>query len=113
MHNIDFNKTYLITKNYKQILSASSFKILKDEIKHFDNPTEDLKVYCIDFSFDAEYKYPLIINCTQTTITPKLNLVFKMDDMSLSITYIKEELSTYGYKYGFKKKSSYKNNESN
>lgn len=94
---IDIDKNYLY-RNNKIILFGSSFKELKEGVKEFENPTKDLKVYSIDFNLDPDYKYPLIINCTQTTITPKLNLVVKMDDMSLSITYTKEELIKYGFK---------------
>ena len=94
---IDINQTYLY-RNNKIILFAPSFKQLKEGVKEFENPSKDLKAYSVDFNLDTDYKYPLIINCTQTTITPKLNLVVKMDDMSLSITYTKEELIKYGFK---------------
>ena len=97
---IDVDKTYLY-RNNKVILIANSFRQLKEDIKQFENPSKDLKVYSIDFSLDTKTKgskYPLIINCTQTTLTPKLNLVVKLDDMTLSITYTKEELIKYGFK---------------
>ncbi len=97
---IDVDKTYLY-RNNKVILIAQSFKKIKEDIKQFENPSKDLKVYSVDFSLDKNpksSKYPLIINCTQTTLTPKLNLVVKMEDMTLSVSYTKEELIKYGFK---------------
>ncbi len=91
------NLCYLY-RNNKVILAAPSFRKLKEDIKRFENPSKDLKVYSVDFSLDTKYKYPLIINCTETTLTPKLNLVVKMEDMTLSITYTKDELIKYGFK---------------
>ncbi len=94
---IDVNKYHLF-RNNKNILSANTFKMLKDELKQFEEPSKNLKVYLIQFNIDPKYKYPLMINCTQNTLTPKLNLVINDEDMTTSVTYTPDELLKYGFK---------------
>ncbi len=100
---IDSNKYHLF-RNNKNILSANTFKLLKEDLKHFEEPSKNLKLYLIQFNIDSKYKYPLIINCTQNTLTPKLNLVVNEEDMTIAVTYTSDEL----LKYGFKKNHIYK-----
>jgi hypothetical protein len=106
---IDTNKYHLFTKgnNNKIILSETTLKKIKDELKKFENPTKYIKVYLVSLNIDPKYKYPLIINCSQNTITPKLALLTKEEDMSISITYTKDELLKLGFKLSHIKKIIY------
>jgi hypothetical protein len=103
---IDTNKYHLFTKgnNNKIILSETTLKKIKDELKTFENPSKYIKVYLVSINIDPKYKYPIIINCSQNTITPKLALLTKEDDMSISITYTKDELLKLGFKLSHIKK---------
>ena len=80
---IDTNKYHLFTKgnNNKIILSETTLKKIKDELKTFENPSKYIKVYLVSINIDPKYKYPIIINCSQNTITPKLALLTKEDSI--------------------------------
>ena len=100
---IDPNKYHLF-RNNKIILSSKSLKSLKEDLKTFENPTKNIKVFLVSINIKPKYKYPLIINCTQQTITTKLALLTSEDDMSVSITYTNDELLKYGFKLSHIKK---------
>ena len=100
---IDTNKYHLF-RNNKIILSETTLKKIKDELKTFEIPSKYIKVYLVSINIDPKYKYPIIINCSQNTITPKLALLTKEDDMSISITYTKDELLKLGFKLSHIKK---------
>lgn len=94
---IDTSQYHVYHKN-KQILSAKTIKQLKSNIKNdVTPPTKNIKVYILELDIDPEWKYPLSINCSQYTITPKLALVVKPDDMSQTINYTKEDLKNYPF----------------
>lgn len=100
--DIDF-KQYHIFKNNKVIASSSTMKKLKDEVKKtFDAPSKNIKVYIISFS--SKINFPLTITCSQFTITPKLTLIAKDDDMSQKVYYNKEEYEKYKFKMSHIKK---------
>jgi hypothetical protein len=103
---IDTNK-YHLYRNNKIILSETTLKKVKDELKTFENPTKYIKVFLVSINIDPKYKYPIIINCSQNTITPKLALLTKEEDMSISVTYNKEELLKVGFKLSHIKKIIY------
>ncbi len=103
---LDTNKYHLF-RNNKIILSETTLKKIKDELKTFENPSKYIKVYLVSINIDPKYKYPIIINCSQNTITPKLALLTKEDDMSISITYTKDELLKFGFKLSHIKKIIY------
>ncbi len=94
----DMNKYHLF-KNTKQILEETNIRTLKKAIKdNIKPPNKDTKVFVISFEVDPEYKFPLIIVCGQYTLTDKLSLIMIDDDISITITYTKDELKKYGFK---------------
>lgn len=94
---IDINKYYIFYKN-KIILTADNLKELKKSVKeNIEIPSKNLKVYILDFSIKSNYKNVFSIICSQYTITPKLALVMKDDDMSQTINYTQNELDKYGF----------------
>ncbi len=103
---IDTNKYHLF-RNNKIILSETTLKKMKEELKTFDTPSKYIKVFLVSINIDPKYKHPIIINCSQMTITPKLALLTKEDDMSISISYTKEELLKFGFKISHIKKIIY------
>jgi len=101
---IDISQNHLFINN-KIIISAKLIKSLKQQIKEdFENPDKDLKCFIVTISLQPNYKYPLTINCSQYTITPKLFLVSKDDDVSQTFTYSEKELIKYNFKLSHIKK---------
>ncbi len=100
------DKTYDMSKIHlfksggnKSLLSENTMPKLKNAIKqNVKPPNKNTKVFTIDFALKPESEYPLRIVCAQFTLTPKLALVTKDDDMSLTIRYSQEELKQYGFK---------------
>ena len=98
-------KEYHIFIDNKIIVSAKGLPSLKKKIKEdFDNPDENIKCFIVRVSLDQEYKYPLMINCSSYTITPKLSLVYMNDNVSQTFTYSKKELEKYSFKLSHIKK---------
>ena len=98
-------KEYHIFINNKIVVSAKTIPNLKKKIKEeFDNPEKDIKCYMVSLSLDPNYKYPLMINCSSYTITPKLSLISIDDDVSQTFTYSKKELEEYSFKLSYIKK---------
>ncbi len=107
INNVINTNKYHLFRNNKIILSETTLKKIKDELKTFENPTKYIKVFLVSINIDPKYKHPIIINCSQNTITPKLALLTKDDDMSISITYTKDELLKFGFKLSHIKKIIY------
>ena len=80
-------------------------KKIKDEIKkQINEPPKEIKVFIVGFKISEKSSIPLRINCSQFTITPKLSLVFRSDDIAQSITYSKDELKKKKFRlYDIKK----------
>lgn len=97
-------KEYHIFINNKIVVSAKTIPSLKKEIKEFDNPEKEIKCYMISLSLDPNYKFPLIINCSSYTITPKLSLTSTDEDVSQTFTFSKKELEEYNFKLSYIKK---------
>ena len=98
-------KEYHMFVNNKMVASAKSLKSLKEKIKDgFENPTKDIKCFVVSISIDKDYKYPVMVNCSQYTITPKLGLFTKDDDNSQTFTYNMKELEKVGFKISHIKK---------
>lgn len=94
---IDLKQDYIFINN-KIIVTAKTMKGLKEKIKNeFDPPEKDIKCFIVGLKINPNYKYPLTINCSQFTITPKLSLVYKDDDTSQTFTYSEKELLDYGF----------------
>ena len=99
--SIDYNK-YYIYRNNKPILSDITIKKLKDNIKeNITPPKTNKKVFIIRFNNRPDNQYPLMINCTQKTITTNLALVMEDDDVFQTITFDQEELKKYGFKKSY------------
>ena len=98
-------KEYHIFINNKIVVSAKTLPGLKKKIKEeFDNPNKDIKCFIVSLSLDINYKYPLMINCSSYTITPKLSLISTDDDVSQTFTFSKKELEEYSFKLSYIKK---------
>jgi hypothetical protein len=79
-------------------MNAPTLPKLKKKVKEeFDKPDKDIKCFIFSYSLDEKYKYPLMMNVTSETITPKLSLVFTKDDVGQTFTYSKKELEKYGF----------------
>jgi hypothetical protein len=101
---IDIKQDHVFINN-KMVLSAKSLKSIKEKIKEsFENPKKDVKCYIVSIAIHTNYKHPLTINCSQYTITPKLNLVYKDDDVSQTFTFSEKELLDYNFKLDYIKK---------
>ena len=101
---IDINQYHLFIKN-KIVLSSVSLKELKNKLKdEYNNPPTDIKCFIVSFGLKSNYKFPLTINCSQYTITTKLILVMKDDDISQTFTYSENELTKYSFKLSHIKK---------
>lgn len=88
---IDTDNYYLYYKN-KLLLSANTMKKLKEQIKEeINEPSKDIKVFVISFGIYEQSTKPFRITCSQFTLTPRLSLVVKSDDMSQIITYSKDD----------------------
>jgi hypothetical protein len=105
MNNIDntydMSKIHLLKMgNTKSYLSENTFPKLKKSIKeNVQPPNKNIKVFTIDFAYKPESDtYPLRIICVPYTLTPKLALVTKDDDIGLTIRYTQNELKKYGFK---------------
>jgi hypothetical protein len=100
-------KEYHIFINNKIVVSAKTLPSLKKKIKEeFDNPEKDIKCFMISLSLDPSYKYPLMINCSSYTITPKLSLLSTDEDVSQTFTFSKKELEEYSFKLSYIKKNN-------
>ena len=101
---IDIKQDHIFINN-KNIISAKTLIDLKKLIKQdCEKPLKDIKCFIISIGVKPNYIHPLIINCSQYTITPKLTLVYNEDDVSQTFTYSKIELDKYSFKLSHIKK---------
>jgi hypothetical protein len=95
---INLKNVHLFKKN-KSLLEASDLTKLKKEIKEkVEAPNKDTKVYIISFSFGENRDKPFKFIITQYTLTPKLMLIPKDDDITQTFTYTHDELKKYKFK---------------
>jgi hypothetical protein len=81
------------------ILSEKTMKDIKNAIKNdYDAPKKNIKGFIIRIKVDKNNKKPLIINCTQVTVTPKLFVDSLDDDVFQIFTYTQDELLKFGFK---------------
>jgi hypothetical protein len=81
------------------VASEKSTKNLKDYIKQsYNPPKKNLKAYLIRLKVNKTSTTPLILNCTEMTITPKLTIKSEDDDGYQTVKYSKIELNKYGFK---------------
>jgi len=87
------------------VASEKSTKNLKDYIKQsYNPPKKNLKAFLIRLKVSKKSITPLIINCTEMTITPKLTIKSEDDDGYQTVKYSKSELNKYGFKMSHIKK---------
>lgn len=96
---IDTKMLHLFRKQ-KLILSTKTLKELNTKLNSLEQPKKEIKVHLIRLKIDKNDKYPLIISCTQNTLTPEYELYINDNDASQTITYTDEELLKYGFKIG-------------
>jgi len=91
-------KLYYLYINNKLICKEKTIPNVKSTLKEsYKNPVADVKGYLISFTIDNKYKYPLMINCTSYTITPKLLMKTTDDDASQTFVYTADDLKNYGF----------------
>lgn len=91
-------KLYYLFINKKIILQEKTIPKLKAQIKEsLEKPDKNVSGFTISLSIDEKYKYPLMVNCSQITITPKLNYTQSDDDASQTFVYTNEDLEKYGF----------------
>ena len=96
------------------ILSKKTMKDIKSSIKNeYESPKKNIKGFIIRLKIDKKNKKPLIINCTQVTITSKLFIDSLDDDIFQIFTYTYDELIKYGFSLSHIKKiiKAIKNNK--
>jgi hypothetical protein len=80
-------------------------KDIKTAIKNdYDAPKKNIKGFIIRLKIDKNNKKPLRINCCQITLTPKLFIGPKDDDILQTFIYTTDELLKYGFKLNHIKK---------
>jgi hypothetical protein len=94
-YNLD---NYLLFTRKRFLLDAPTITAIKLKIKEEITPPEnDRKVYLFNFSTKGkEHPFKLLIG--QYTLTTKLGLVMKDDDIAQTIVWTKDELKKYGWK---------------
>jgi hypothetical protein len=91
-------KLYYLYINNKLICKEKTIPKIKSTLKEsYKNPVTDEKGFLISFTIDNKYKYPLMINCTSYTITPKLLMKTTDDDASQTFVYTNDDLKNYGF----------------
>ena len=81
------------------IASDKSFKKIKDYIKSdFDPPKKNIKGYIIKLNIKNTSTIFMNVSCTQITITPKLYIGAKDDDMFQIFSYSLDEIKKFGFK---------------
>ena len=81
------------------IASDKSFKKIKDYIKSdFDPPKKNIKGYIIKLNIKNTSTIFMNVSCTQITITPKLYIGAKDDDMFQIFSYSPNEIKKFGFK---------------
>lgn len=104
----DMSKIHLFKNSTKSLLSELTMKKLKNSIKeNIVPPKKDTKVFTLEFAIDIDSDIPLRIVCAQFTLTPKLVLGMRDDDLSQTIRWTKDELKKYGFKKIYLKKIIY------
>jgi hypothetical protein len=85
-------------KELKQLMQKTIPKVQKAIKEHVNPPKTNKKVYLVSIKYkpDSEKK-KLIINCSQNTITPKLNFSMDNNDDSFSIIYSEKEYKKYKF----------------
>jgi len=87
------------------VASEKTMKEIKEKIKkNFEEPKQNLKGYIIRLKVDQNNKNPLIVSCTQVTITKKLFVDALDDDAFQTFTYTSDELIKNGFKMSHIKK---------
>jgi hypothetical protein len=91
-------KLYYLYINNKLICKEKTIPKIKSSLKEsYKNSVADVKGYLVSFTIDNKYKYPLMINCTSYTITPKLLMKTTDDDASQIFVYTADDLKKYGF----------------
>ena len=97
-NSIDMSKVHLYKSN-KSLLNDKDLSKLKLQIKeNVKPPSKDIKVYIVSFSVNVNRDKPLKFIITQYTLTPKLALIPKNDDITQTFTYTLDELKKYKFK---------------
>ena len=101
---LDPYKDHLFVSN-DLVASEKTTKALKEYVKNnYDAPSKNIKGFIIRMDLDKKNKIPLRINCGQITLTPKLFIGPKDDDILQTFTYTTDELLKYGFKLNHIKK---------
>ena len=82
------------------ILSTKTLKEMKTKIYTLEEPKKNIKVHLIRLKIDKNDTTPLIISCSQYTLTHDYDLYPQDDDPFQTITYTDNELIKYGFKMG-------------
>ena len=87
------------------VASGKNPKEVKDYIKKtYNAPSKDIKSFMITLKINKTSNEPLIINCVEMTITPKLIIKSTEDDGFQTFVYTVNDLKKYGFKMSHIKK---------
>jgi hypothetical protein len=79
--------------------SGKTPKEVKDYIKKtYNAPSKDIKSYLITLKINKTSDEPLIVNCKELTITPKLIIKSTEDDGFQTFIYTKNDIIKFGFK---------------
>jgi hypothetical protein len=85
--------------------SGKNPKEVKEYVKNtYNPPSKNIKSYLITLKINKNSNEPLIINCNEMTITPKLIIKSTDDDGFQTFIYTKNDLLKYGFKMSHIKK---------
>ena len=97
-NSIDLSQFHLFKKD-KSLLSEKTIGKLKALIKtNVTAPSKNIKLYIVKFSTSPTKSNVFKIIISQSTLTPKLNLVTDDDDYSITITFTEDELKKYKFR---------------
>jgi methyl coenzyme M reductase gamma subunit len=90
---VDINAMYVF-HGHKLILKENgTMGKLKNEIKNFDPPKKDMKVFIITFGKSKNKEKMFFVHCEESTITTNLGLITSARNKGKMITYSEAELT--------------------
>jgi len=102
--NIQPNLNYLYVGGVL-VASEKTMSGLKSYVKNnYESPKKNIKGYVIRIKYNDKGTSRIVINCTQVTITPKLNIKISDDDNFQVFTYSENDIKNYKFNISILKK---------
>jgi len=102
--NLQPNLNYLYVGGVL-VASEKTMSGLKSYVKNnYESPKKNIKGYVIRIKYNDKGTSRIVINCTQVTITPKLNIKISDDDNFQVFTYSENDIKNYKFNISILKK---------